>query len=106
MTDQERVLVALEQVENLILSIRRQKVMLDADLAALYDVRTAELTRVVKRHLDRFPPDFAFELTAEEFVNSEVPIWYLKIVGRRRFTPLSLGRAMHSSVCLASGANS
>ena len=66
MTDQERALVALEQVENLILSIRGQKVMLDADLAALYGVETRALTQAVRRNASRFPEDFAFQLTREE----------------------------------------
>jgi hypothetical protein len=59
-------LVAVEQVGELILSIRGQKVMLDADLAALYGVETRILTRAVARHPDRFPPDFMFQLTTDE----------------------------------------
>ena len=50
-------------VEKLIYLIRGHKVMLDEDLARLYDVETRLLTRAVRRNLDRFPPDFMFELS-------------------------------------------
>jgi hypothetical protein len=49
--------------------IRSQKVMLDRDLAALYDVETKVLKQQVKRNIDSFPEDFMFELTAKEFEN-------------------------------------
>jgi hypothetical protein len=47
--------------------IRKQKVMLDKDLAALYNVTTGNLNKAVKRNMKRFPPDFIFQLTPEEF---------------------------------------
>ncbi len=50
-----------------ILTLREQRVMLDADLAELYGVPTKVLVQAVKRNLARFPPDFMFHLTAEEF---------------------------------------
>jgi len=62
----ERSLVPLERIEGLILLIRGQKVMLDADLAALYGVETKVLNQAVKRNIDRFPDDFMFQLTKEE----------------------------------------
>lgn len=49
-----------------ILTIRGQRVMLDSDLALLYQVETKSLKRAVKRNIERFPPDFMFELTKEE----------------------------------------
>ena len=52
-----------------ILVIRGQKVMIDADLAALYGVETRALNQAVKRNLDRFPADFMFQLSAKEFEN-------------------------------------
>jgi hypothetical protein len=54
------------QVERRILFIRGQKVMLDADLAELYRVPTKSLNLAVKRNADRFPEDFAFQLTEAE----------------------------------------
>lgn len=52
-----------ENLASLIYFIRGEKVMLDADLAKLYDVETRVLKRAVRRNLDRFPKDFMFELT-------------------------------------------
>ena len=49
--------------------IRGQKVMLDRDLAELYDIETKDLKRQVKRNIERFPKDFMFELNMEEFQN-------------------------------------
>lgn len=56
----------LAQIERRILVIRGQKVMIDADLAALYGVPTKALNQAVKRNAARFPPDFMFQLTPEE----------------------------------------
>lgn len=50
-----------------ILTLREQRVMLDADLAELYGVQTKVLVQAVKRNLDRFPDDFMFQLDADEF---------------------------------------
>ena len=50
-----------------ILSLREQRVMIDADLADLYGVQTKVLVQAVKRNLVRFPSDFMFQLTAEEW---------------------------------------
>jgi hypothetical protein len=49
-----------------ILLIRGQRVMLDSDLAVLYEVTTGALNRAVRRNIVRFPPDFMFQLTPEE----------------------------------------
>ena len=56
-------------VQNLIYEIRGQKVMLDFDLARLYQVETKVLNQAVKRNAERFPSDFMFRLTAEEVLN-------------------------------------
>jgi hypothetical protein len=56
-------------IESLILTLRGQKVMPDADLAELYGVPTKRLNEQVKRNADRFPEDFLFQLTAPEFEN-------------------------------------
>jgi len=62
-----RSIVPAERIERAILLIRGQKVMFDADLAALYGVGTKVLVRAVKRNIARFPPDFMFQLTKAEF---------------------------------------
>ena len=56
-------------VQNLIYEIRGQKVMLDFDLAKLYQVETKVLNQAVKRNAERFPADFMFRLTTEEVLN-------------------------------------
>lgn len=61
--------VPVERVEKAILLLRGEKVILDADLAALYGVTTTRLNEQIKRNKDRFPEDFAFRLTKEEFTN-------------------------------------
>jgi hypothetical protein len=62
-------LIPSERIERAIILLRGQKVMLDSDLAALYRVETKQLLRAVKRNRDRFPSDFSFELTQQEFTN-------------------------------------
>ena len=62
-------IVPLERITQSILFIRGQKVIVDEDLAALYEVETKALNRAVKRNLDRFPEDFMFQLTTEEFAS-------------------------------------
>ena len=56
-----------ENVASLILFVRGEKVLLDADLAALYAVETGALNRAVRRNSARFPDDFMFRLTGEEW---------------------------------------
>jgi hypothetical protein len=60
---------AKKPIESLILTLRGQKVILDADLAELYGVPTKVFNQAVKRNFDRFPADFAFQLAAEEAGN-------------------------------------
>ena len=57
----------LQVIQSKIYEIRGQRVMLDRDLAELYQVTTGNLNKAVKRNIRRFPPDFMFQLTKEEF---------------------------------------
>ena len=59
----------IDNVEGAIYLIRGQRVMLDSDLAAIYKVKTKRLTEQLRRNRNRFPKDFAFQLTTEEFTN-------------------------------------
>jgi len=59
----------LTQIQNMIYEIRGQKVMLDSDLANLYEVETFNLNKAVKRNIDRFPSDFMFQITKDEWEN-------------------------------------
>lgn len=61
--------VADEEIVSKIYFIRDKKIMLDRDLAELYDVTTGNLNKAVKRNLNRFPEDFMFQLTETEFKN-------------------------------------
>lgn len=65
----ETELVTSEQITEKIYLIRDVKVMLDRDLAALYRVETKYLKQSVRRNISRFPDDFMFELSKEEFAN-------------------------------------
>lgn len=56
----------LENIKDVIYEIRGQKVMLDSDLAEMYEVEVSQLKRQVRRNIDRFPKDFMFELTPDE----------------------------------------
>jgi ORF6N domain len=80
-------IILVDQIETLIRVIRGQTVMLDSDLAALYDVPTKVLNRQVKRNLERFPGDFCFELTQEEFESLRCQIGTSKGRGGRRYKP-------------------
>ena len=86
-----------------IITIRGQKVMLDFNLAMLYQVDTKMLKRAVRRNLKRFPPDFMFELNKEEWENlryhSGTSSW-----GGSRYTPFAFTE--HGITMLASILNS
>ena len=87
----------------MIYEIRRQKVMLDSDLAALYEVETSNLNKAVKRNIERFPDDFMFQLTKEEWGNLifQIGISTKQQHGGRRFMPYVFteqGIAMLASV--------
>ena len=59
----------IQVIQSKIYEIRGQKVMLDRDLAEMYEVQTKALNQAVKRNIDRFPEDFMFQLTNEETQN-------------------------------------
>ncbi len=58
-----------KRILNIILVIRGEKVILDSDLAMLYGVETRRLNEQVRRNIDKFPEDFMFQLTKDEFTN-------------------------------------
>jgi phage regulator Rha-like protein len=99
--DKDVELVSPERIERSILLIRGHKVILDADLAALYGVETKQLIRAVKRNLPRFPDDFMFQLKEEEFENLRFHFGTSSQWGGRRYAPYAFteqGVAMLSSV--------
>ena len=62
-------LVANREIQNMIYTFRDKQVMIDSDLAMLYQVETKVFNQVVKRNLNRFPESFRFQLTEEEYEN-------------------------------------
>ena len=80
----------LQVIQSKIYEIRGQKVMLDKDLAELYQVTTGNLNKAVKRNLKRFPPDFMFQLTEEEWKALRFPKWNHKERKRRAYKIFSL----------------
>lgn len=98
----------VEQISQSILILRGQRVMLDANLAELYDVTTGVLIQAVKRNLERFPQDFMFQVAAGEWAALRSQ-FVISNVGRggRRYAPYAFteqGVAMLSSVLKSSHA--
>jgi len=94
-------LIQPEQIEQVILRIRGQRVMLDRDLAALYGVTTGNLNKAVQRNAERFPPDFMFQLTADEAESLRFQFGSLKRGQHFKYLPqvyTQEGVAMLSSV--------
>jgi hypothetical protein len=102
MTEPKTSLIPVERIERAILVLRGEKVMLDWDLAALYDVETKDLLRAVRRNLPRFPKDFAYQLTGKEFAILRRQFGTSSLAwGGRRYRPwvfTEQGIAMLSSV--------
>ncbi len=92
--------VPVKQIERSILFVRGMKVILDKDLAEMYDVETFNLNKAVKRNIDRFPPDFMFQLTREEFSDLIFHFGISRWGGTRKlpYAFTELGVAMLSSV--------
>lgn len=93
--------IPVERIARRIYLIRSEKIMVDSDLADLYGVETKNLNKAVKRNLRRFPADFMFQLTADEFEALRFQIGTSNGRGGRRTRPYVFteqGVAMLSSV--------
>jgi len=93
--------VPLESIVSKIIFLRSEKVLLDLDLAELYGVETKQLKRAVRRNIDRFPPDFMFELAKEEYDSLRYQFGTLKRGEHSKYLPMAFteqGVAMLSSV--------
>ena len=101
---------ALTTIQSKIYEIRGQRVMLDFDLAALYQVETRVLKQAVRRNIERFPSDFMFELTADEFNSLKDSLrsqFVISYKGGIRYMPFAFteqGVAMLSSVLKSAAA--
>lgn len=91
-------------IRNKIYAIRGQQVMLDFDLAAMYQIETKQLKQAVRRNIDRFPPDFMFEITQEEYNSLSISLRSQFVTSNKggiRYMPFAFteqGVAMLSSV--------
>ncbi len=101
----QNLIISEETISNKIYFIRNQKVMLDRDLASLYGIETKRLKEQVKRNISRFPSDFMFELSKDEFAN-----WRTKIATSNsdkmglRYAPMAFTE--HGVLMLSSVLNS
>jgi phage regulator Rha-like protein len=94
-------LIPVERISSKIYLIRNEKVLLDFDLAELYGVETKQLKRAVRRNIDRFPLDFMFPLTKDEYNSLRSQIGTLKRGEHSKYLPYAFteqGVAMLSSV--------
>ncbi|MEI8128223.1 MAG: ORF6N domain-containing protein [bacterium] len=96
-------LIPIEIIENKIFIIRGQKVMLDSDLAQLYEVETKNLNKAVKRNPGRFPEKFMFQLTKEEWDNLKFQIGTSSWGGKRKLPQVF---TEHGTLMLSSVLNS
>ena len=99
--NQTKSALPVEQIQNRIFTIRSSNVMLSPDLAQLYGVEAKVLNQAVKRNTERFPPDFMFQLTPEEFETLKSQIVTSSWGGPRRALPYAFtehGILMLSSV--------
>jgi hypothetical protein len=94
----------MQTVENAIHLVRGQRVMLDSDLAKIYGVSTMRLNEQLRRNKKRFPSDFAFQLTREEFTNLISQFAISRSHGGRRKLPWAFTE--HGAIMLASVLNS
>ncbi len=95
-------LLPLEAITQRIVVLREQKVLIDSDLAALYGVETRRLNEQVRRNRGRFPEDFIFELSAEEFANLKSQFATSSWGGRRK---LPLAFTEHGAIMAATVLN-
>jgi hypothetical protein len=93
----------LQRIKSMIFEIRGYQVMLDADLARIYQVETRVMNQAVKRNIDRFPPEFMFQLTQTEYDNL-ISQFVTSSWGGRRKLPLAFTE--HGVIMLSSVLNS
>jgi len=94
-------LIPVESIVDKIILLRGEKVLIDRDLAELYDVETKQLKRAVRRNINRFPEDFMFQLTKEEYRSLRSQFGTLKKGAHSKYPPMAFteqGVAMLSSV--------
>ncbi|KIC95973.1 ORF6N domain-containing protein [Flavihumibacter solisilvae] len=88
----------IQNIQSRIYEIRGERVMLDRDLATLYETETKRLNQAVKRNINRFPPDFMFQLTKAEFepLRSQIVTLETGDSSRSQFATLKTGRGKNN----------
>jgi phage regulator Rha-like protein len=97
-------LIPQEAIKSKILFLRGKRVMLDSDLATMYEVETKMLKRAIKRNIERFPEDFMFELTKEEYQSLRYQFGTLKRGEHSKYLPYAFTE--HGILMLSSVLNS
>lgn len=100
-------IIPTARIQTAIVLLRGQKVLIDSDLAKFYQVQTGQIVRAVKRNAERFPADFMFQLSGEEFDSLKCQTGIAKGRGGRRTPPYAFteqGVAMLASVLRSSRA--
>jgi phage regulator Rha-like protein len=102
----EKSIVPVERIERTIVVLRGHKVLLDVDLAELYGVTIKRLNEQVKRNIERFPPDFMFQLTKDEqdSLRSQVATLNIGRGQHRKYLPYAFTE--HGAIMVASVLNS
>jgi hypothetical protein len=98
--NESEIMIPDEMIMNTIYLFRGKKVMMDRDLAELYEIETKQLKRAVRRNISRFPEDFMFELSHEEF-NDLRSQFGTSSWGGPRYVPMAfteLCKSLHNSV--------
>ena len=102
----ENILPSDNSIQDIIYDIRGAKAMLDYDLAAIYGVETRTLNQAVKRNMERFPPDFMFRLTEEEWdalvQSGMISQIVISLLSKRKKTSPPYAFTEHGAVMLAS----
>src|SRR6185436_13590438 len=94
----------IQSIQNRIYELRGERVMIDRDLAALYETETKALNLAVKRNLKRFPPDFMFQLTKGEVESLRFQIETLEATNSLRFqNETSKNRSLRSKIVTSNG---
>ena len=96
---QLRLMQIIQSIQNRIYELRGEKVMLDRDLAVLYEIETKSLNLAVKRNIKRFPDDFMFQLNKEEYESLRLQIATLnrdKLLPSSQILTMNTGRGLHS----------
>lgn len=83
------IMVPVETIVSKIVLVRGEKVIVDRDLAELYDVETKQLKRAVRRNISRFPEDFMFQLTKEEYRSLRSQFGTLKRGTHSKYPPMA-----------------